>query len=67
MLEGRSRLGIGWTRERFMSELRRLIRGKMGVLCRRKETSTAGGELKGTDGRVLAGWHDPSEDGFPMV
>ena len=52
MLEGKSRLVAGWTRERLMKELERLISGKVRLLHSLKETHAMRNEwrMAGQDG-----------------
>jgi hypothetical protein len=67
VLEGKSRLTVGWTRGRLMQELRRRIRGKIRLLGMLKEGAKADG---GPDPKFVGKVEEvggPEEDGFEVL
>ncbi len=67
MLEGKSRLQIGWTREQLVRELRRLILGKIRLLGMLKDASSVYRGVNGNCGIVPGERCGPAETGFEAL
>jgi hypothetical protein len=71
LLAGKRQIAPGWTRERLMRQLGRVIRGKIRALELRKETAVTRGEWEmngeGEQVSVLAGVRDHGKDASELA
>ena len=72
IMEGKCRMAVGFTRERVVAELKRLVSQRVRVLHRLKEAKAVRGEWDGVDGEgrrvnLLAGVRDNGEGTIDAV